>query len=149
MSVSQQFTEVLREWAGVFMRRSMNEFMGSLRDTGLTMPQLSTLIRLHFKGACPVSDIGADLGVTTAAASQLVERLVQSGLLERDEDPNDRRVKQVKLSAQGRTLILKGVEARTRWMRGLTDELSRDQQAAIVEALTLLTEAARKLEAKA
>ncbi len=71
----------------VFMRRSMHEFMDSMKDTGLSMPQLTTLIRLHYHGPCPISGIGDDLGVTTAAASQMVDRLVHLGLLDRTEAP--------------------------------------------------------------
>jgi len=146
MSSPNQFDEVLREWAEVFTHRSMREFMSAMRDTGLSMPQLSTLLRLHHEGGCAISEVGGHLGVTAAAASQLVERLVKSGLLERTERPGDRRVRELTLTDEGRALIQRGIEARLRWMQDLTTELSPDRQAAIVKALTYLTGAAKKLE---
>ncbi|MBI3760982.1 MAG: MarR family transcriptional regulator [Chloroflexi bacterium] len=142
----KQFTQVLHEWAEVFMRRSMRDFILFTKDTGLSNPQISTLMRLYYRGACGVSDIGSHTGVTNAAASQMVERLVQNGLLERTEDPRDRRVKQLTLTKKGRTLIEKGIEARRRWLEELTTALTEDQQTEIITALTYLTEAARKLE---
>lgn len=146
MSPSKQFSDVLSEWVGVFMRRSMRDFMHSMKDSGLSMPQLSTLMRLYYHESCGVSEIGSQLGVTNAAASQMIERLVRQGLLERTEHPNDRRAKQLKLTAKGRMLIAKAIESRRRWMEALTTALTREQQAAIITALTSLTEAAHKLE---
>jgi len=148
MSPSKQFSDVLSEWVGVFMRRSMRDFMHSMKDSGLSMPQLSTLMRLYYHAGCGVSEIGSQLGVTNAAASQMIERLVRQGLLERAEDPTDRRAKQLKLTPKGRTLITKAIEARRRWMEELTTALTREQQAGIITALTSLTEAARELEAE-
>src|SRR3972149_5862951 len=93
MADPQQFTQVLHDWAEIFMRRSMRDFIQSSKDSGLSVSQLSTLFRLHPKGFCGVSEIGDHLGITNAAASQMVERLVQLGLLERAVGTHDRRVK--------------------------------------------------------
>ena len=110
------------------------------------MPQLSTLMRLYHQGACGVSDIGSHLGVTNAAASQMIDRLVLQGLLERSEDPNDRRGKQIQVTPKGRKLIEDGIEARRLWMEELTTELTSDEQQLITHALILLTQAALRLE---
>lgn len=146
MSHSQKFTLVVREWSEVFMRRSMRDFFRFTKDTGLSNPQISTLMRLYYQGACGVSDIGAHLDVTNAAASQMIEKLVQSGLLERAEDHTDRRAKQITLSAKGRKLIEQSIEARRRWLEELTDAFTSAQQEAIIDALTNLTAAARESE---
>ena len=55
------------------------------------MPLLSLPMRLHYGGGCGVNDIGKGFGVSGAAVSQMVERLVQAGLVARVEDPDDRR----------------------------------------------------------
>ena len=83
------------------MGRSMRDFTTFMRNSGLSMPQVSALFRLYYQGQCGVTDIADHLDVTSAAASQMIERLVQQGLLERSEDPNDRRVKQIDLSPAG------------------------------------------------
>jgi len=112
------------------------------QQAGLSMSQLSTLIRLYYKGNCVVSDIADELGISNAAASQMVERLVSLGYLERAEDPKDRRHKNVTLSAEGQALIRESIETRWRWMESLTGALTPEQQAAISSALRILTEAA-------
>ena len=88
------------------------------------------------------------MSVTNAAASQMVDRLVQLGYLERAEDVNDRRMKQLTLTSKGRALIVKSLEARRRWLEDLVTALTPDQQAEIAEALALLTQAARELDAQ-
>ena len=128
------------------MRRSMQDMRELNRQTGLSMSQISTLFRIYRGGDCGVSDIGDDLGVTSAAASQMVDRLVHLGLLERSEDPKDRRNKPLKLTTQGQEVVCEIIDARQRWLEDLTAALTPDQQQAIVLALTALTHAARDLE---
>ena len=148
MSTAKQFNTALRDWAEIFMTHSMREWVRFVKSSGLSMPQFSTLMRLYYNGGCGISEISANLDVTAPAASQMVDRLVQMGLLERGEDPNDRRAKQVTLSAKGRALIEKGIEARNRWSEEQTTKLTAEQRGIVVEALTFLTEAASKLYSK-
>ena len=137
-------TEVIREWSEVFMHRSMRDFKRFMDATGLSFSQISILMRLVHGGNAGVSEIGGQLGVTNAAASQAVDRLVQLGLIERTEDPKDRRAKRLALTQKGRALVEKGVRARSHWIESLTDALTPEQQNVIVSALTLLTEVSRK-----
>jgi DNA-binding MarR family transcriptional regulator len=137
------FTDVIREWSEVFMQRSMHDFRKFMEETGLSFSQINILMRLLHGGNTGVSEIGSQLGVTNAAASQAVDRLVQLGLIERTEDPEDRRAKKLALTPKGHTLIEKGIEVRSRWVEGITDALTPEQQGMIISALTLLTAAAR------
>jgi DNA-binding MarR family transcriptional regulator len=144
MSSHEQFTEVLHTWVKVFMERSMTDFKRFMDESDLSPSQVNILMRLHFRGMCDVSEIGEQLGVTNAAASQAVDRLVGLGLIERTEDPDDRRAKRLTLTQKGRTLIEQGIEARSKWIEGLMDVLTSEQQNMIISALTLLTKAAHK-----
>jgi DNA-binding MarR family transcriptional regulator len=146
MTGSLQFNQVLRQWTEVVMGRSMRDFGAYMRNHGLSMPHVLLLYRLYYQGPCGVSDIADHLAVTNAAASQTIERLVQQGLLERSEDPNDRRAKQIALSPAGWQLIHDGIEARARWMVELTTVLSPEEQDTIVAALDALTSAAIRLD---
>jgi len=145
---TERFSEIMREWAEVFMRRSMGDIVQLSKQSGLSMSQLGALFRLHRSGFCGVSNIGDHLGVTHAAASQMVDRLVQQGLLERAEDLDDRRVKKITLSPKGRKLVEESIEARRRWVEQLTDKLTVEEQESISAALVTLTAAARSLENK-
>ncbi len=142
MHSSREFESALRAWASVFMRRSVHEFMVAMKDSGLSTSQLNTMMRLHYRGSCPVSGISDELGLTAAAASQIVDRLAGMGLIERNEDPTDRRVRQVRLTAKGRGLVARGVEARLAWVRDLATRIPERELGGIIHALARLTEAA-------
>jgi DNA-binding MarR family transcriptional regulator len=144
MSSTKVLTEVIREWSEVFMQRSMRDFRKFMDMTGLSFSQINILMGLVHGVNTGVSEIGEQLGVTNAAASQAVDRLVQLDLIERTEDPEDRRAKRLALTQKGRALIEQGVEARSNWTKSLTDALTPEQQIMIISALTLLTAAARK-----
>jgi DNA-binding MarR family transcriptional regulator len=144
MSPTKVLTDVIREWSEVFMQRSMRDFRRFMLTTGLSFSQINILMRLVHRGSTSVSEVGEQLGITSAAASQAVDRLVQLGLIVRTEDPEDRRAKQLALTQKGRDLIDQGVEARSKWVEGVTDTLSSEQQNMIISALILLTSAAQK-----
>lgn len=146
MSPGPSLSQVLHDWTEIYMRRSFRDFKHFMDEHDLSPSQAGTLMRLHHCGVEGVSDIGEHLGITAPAASQMVERLVQAGLLERREDPNDRRFKHIALTVQGAALIASGIAARRKWLERVTAELGPEEQQTVAGALTLLVNAARKLE---
>jgi DNA-binding MarR family transcriptional regulator len=140
------FTQTLRAWMDVFMHRSWQGMNHFAKSTGLSMPQFSIMMQLHYRGACGISEISERFDVTAAAASQLAEKLVQAGHLERTEDPNDRRAKLLTLSAKGKELIEQGIEERYLWMNDLATTLTTEDQKKVGEALILLTNAVKEME---
>jgi len=65
-------------------------------------------------------------------------------MIRRTEDPQDRRAKLLELTQDGRVLIEKGVDLRSKWIETLTDDLSAEEQEMITSSLIILTKAARK-----
>ena len=86
MSDETQLNQTLQDWSEVYMRHSFREFKQFMDANGLSPSQVITLFRLYHSGPCGVSEIGSQLGVTNAASSQLIDRLVGLGLIERTED---------------------------------------------------------------
>lgn len=146
MTENDRFNEVLLEWVKVFVHRSMREFSHWMNDCGLSRSQIGALMEVFHKEQCPVTEIGKDLGITTPAASQLVDRLVNMELMERKEDPEDRRAKIVTLSKDGRTLIRQGMSARVDWMEDLSEVLSEAQIIEITQSLDHLIAAANEID---
>jgi DNA-binding MarR family transcriptional regulator len=148
MTNSVMFSQSLRAWMDVFMHRSMRGWNHFAKSTGLSMPQISILMQLHHKGPCGMSEVSNRFDISAAAASQLVEKLVHAGYLDRAEDPSDRRAKLLTLSAKGEELIQRGTEERYHWLDDLTSKLSTVEQTKVVEALDILTKAAQTMEVK-
>jgi DNA-binding MarR family transcriptional regulator len=87
--------------------RVVQDFMRFMRRTGLSMPQVHALVHIYHSPdrECQLAEIGGLTASSKAAASQLVERLVQQGLVERAEDPRDRRNTKLRLTAKSLKLI--------------------------------------------
>jgi DNA-binding MarR family transcriptional regulator len=145
-SSSDQFSEVLHGWVKVFMRRNGQDYKHFMDETGLSFSQVNTLMRLHFAGQADISDVSQQMGITNAAASQLVERMVRMGLLDRMADPIDRRIKRLALTPEGHALAEKLVDIRRKWMETFTNSLTSRQREAISDALQVLTDAAQNVE---
>jgi DNA-binding MarR family transcriptional regulator len=112
----------------------------------LSMSQIGALFRIHREGGCGVTDLGDDLGVTSAAASQMLERLVQQKLVLRSEDPADRRVKQLVLTEMGLHTIGEIIHFRQDWLNDLAKILSPAEKEQLTAALKLLTDKMNQME---
>ena len=146
MDSTDQFIPVLNQWIAVFMHRSMQNLNRFSKERGISMSQIFALTFVHHQGTCGVSDLGEGLGVSNAAASQLIDKLVQQNMIERIEDPTDRRSKQLSLTTKGIQLIKDSFVARYSWFHELKNKLSEDEKTQIISTLNLLIDKSRELE---
>jgi DNA-binding MarR family transcriptional regulator len=144
MSTEILFNQTLQDWSEVYMRHSFREFKQFMDANGLSPSQVITLFRLYHGGPCGVSEIGTQLGVTNAASSQMIDRLVVLGLIERTEDPSDRRAKRLTIALKGKNMLEQGIATRRKWMEALTTQLTPEQRLTVIAALTVLTSCAAR-----
>jgi DNA-binding MarR family transcriptional regulator len=145
MPPNDPLVDSLRKWTEIFMHRSMRNFIRYARESGLSMSQLGALFHIQH-GISGVTDLGEDIGITNAAASQMLERLVQMQLIQRSEDPHDRRVKQIVLTEKGQMVVQESIHARLNWFDDLAAMLSEGEKGQIVSALEILVENANRFE---
>ena len=136
---------ILREWIGAFMRRSMRSLILYMKANDLSMTQVGALFQIN-RGRSNVSDLAEGLGITIAAASQMLERLVQQNLVLRSEDPQDRRVKQFVLTDKGRRIIQESVEARQGWPEDFVSLLSEREKEQIAAAVKIMIAKTNQLD---
>lgn len=146
MRGSDEVAGALRELTEVFMHRSMGAVVYIARQHGLSMSHVGALFQLSHRGTSSVSNIGDRLGVTTAAASQMLERLVRHGLIARSEDPTDRRAKQVVLTEQGGRFVDEAMKARQRWFQSVAEEMSAKERRTVVTGLRILLDKIRRAD---
>jgi DNA-binding MarR family transcriptional regulator len=137
---------IMRHFMDIAMHYSMRASGHFIKARGLSMPQFSILMQLHHRGVCGMSEVSERFEITPAAASQLVDKLVQSGLIQREEDPNDRRAKSLKLTEKGQELVLEGIEERYRWVEPLAAGLAPEERAIVAQALNIMTRTAGESE---
>ncbi len=111
------------------------------------MSQIAAMIKLNKGVVCGVTDLGDELGVSSAAASQLLERMVQQGSVERTEDPLDRRSKRIVLTDEGRKALEETMSAKQQWIRSLASALDETELARVTEALAILVGKSKMLAA--
>ena len=133
----------LQEWIEVSMDRSIRDFIRYSRESGLSISQLGALFHIHRRGSSGVTDLGDHLGVTSPAASQMLERLVQQDLILRSVDPSDRRVKQIVLTAKGLQVLHESIRARQMWLYDVAESLSNPEKKTMIAALNVLIDKAQ------
>ena len=138
--MTDTLSPTLLQWNQIVMRHAMKRMIFYAKQNNYSMEMLNVMMRLHYRGACGVGDLGGEMGVSSAAASQLLDKMVQQGLALRIEDPQDRRNKRISLTEQGAEVVQKAIEARQAWMGPLVAELAPEQQEEIRRALNVLIE---------
>lgn len=87
-----------------------------------------------------VSTLAAGLGVSLATASQVVTDLEASGLVERSEDPTDRRRTLVQVAETHRALAETLLDTRFRPVQRALDRMRPAEQRSLVRGLEILAE---------
>ena len=145
MSSKDPLISVLHDWIGIFMHRSTRGHVRYAREKSLSRSMLGTLHFLRHHGNAGVSDLGEHLGVSNAASSQMVERLVEEGLLERVEDQEDRRMKKISLTDKGVAVLKDSITARLDWIEDLAQELNPEEKDQITTAIQIMIDKVREL----
>ncbi len=138
------FYTTFRDWTELFMQRSMHGYIHYVREKGLRMSVIGTLHHLKRADHVGVSDLGEHLGVSSAAASQMLDRLVETGLITRAEDPRDRRMKRITITDAGSKILEESVNARLNWLKELGERFNNDEKEQLTAAMRLMIEKARE-----
>jgi DNA-binding MarR family transcriptional regulator len=117
----------------------LERMIGLLRSLSqpdqLSMTSASTLATLDREGSSRLTVLAARQGVTQPAMTQLVARLQESGLVHREPDPADGRVVQVSITAEGKALLARRRERRSRHLAAMLAQLDPGHRAALAAAL--------------
>jgi DNA-binding MarR family transcriptional regulator len=114
-------------------------------DPGITMAQMRVLMLLSVVGEMRMSDLAHELGVSLSTLSSVVDRLVDTNLAARRDDPRDRRSVLVSLAAAGAKVLDSFQELGVAHLRELLDHLSADEAEAVTRAVDVLVVAARRI----
>src|SRR4051812_3683474 len=103
-----------------------------LEDSGLSMTQCKALLELGGLGleAEPrqVSELAEAFGVSVPSMSRAVDALVREGLATRVEDAEDRRVRRIAITPQGKKLVETLVELRQAGIEAFVATLTAGQR---------------------
>ncbi len=102
---------------------------------GITATQLNALKLLQSVGDISLSDLSKRMSATNSAITGLVDRMVQAGLVAREQSPEDRRVWKIKLTAEGRAMAKKVDVAPWEILRDALSALPQTELDALIKTL--------------
>jgi len=121
-----------------------------IESLGLGLSDFAVLEELLHKGPLPVNTIGSLIRLTSGSITAAVDRLENKHLVERRNDPGDRRARLVHLTPAGQELISRAFDDHEAAMEQATSGLSAGERVEAIELLRKLGRAAQEMsEAKA
>ena len=149
--------------AGPADHQALRLWLRLLTCANLVEAPLRQKLRLQFEGSLPRFDLMAQLDrhagglkmrelskrlmVTGGNVTGLTNRLVAEGLVERRDDPGDRRTSTVQLTAEGKRQFRTMAKAHETWVAELFRGLTAAQQVQLFELLGALKQSLRSAPA--
>jgi DNA-binding MarR family transcriptional regulator len=127
--------------AGYLMRTANMGTFNTIAELDLSFTQIKALCALETADSeRSVKALAESLGVSLAAMSRAVDGLFERGLVGREEDPTDRRMKRVRLTDAGRAVPQALNDARLSALQELMSALDDEEATALEHALALILE---------
>lgn len=112
----------------------------------LTYNQYKMLLTIADKGKCPLNLLAKELRIAMSSASEMVDRLVQLGLVHRSIDEGNRRQVTIVTSPRGDELILELQRGIIENYRALLCKLPEEDSERLLQAFETLADVMGKLE---
>jgi DNA-binding MarR family transcriptional regulator len=107
----------------------------------VTLPQLRVLVIVASRTAPNLGAIANGLGVHPSNATRAVDRLVSAGLLDRSDDPTDRRNLLLKLTGKGQALVDHVMDRRRTAIAAILERMPPSRRRSLVPAMRAFAEA--------
>jgi DNA-binding MarR family transcriptional regulator len=147
-AAQMEIEEVLNNFAEFMSGLMIDRHQRHVAELELTLPQVQAL-RVLRRGPVPTGQLAAELGCSAPAITQLTDRLIRKGLIERRTAESDRRTVLIALSAKGTSVVDEFRHRRSRIFCEALGRFSDKEQAEIIKALKMVTTALEDCETEA
>jgi len=121
----------------VSSRKLAAELLELWHELDISITQMKTLHVLAEGGSeVSVKELSDRLGLSLPGASRIVDALMRRGWLERREDPDDRRMKRIGITAEGRKALDRIETARLAGLEDYAASLTPEQRTRLSSALS-------------
>ena len=125
------------------INRDMRQYtLDAWMELNLTIPQLKSLFFIANQGSTNFTKLASALGVTPSNVTGIVDRLVEQGLVSRQENPEDRRMLMLRVTDKGEAIIADLRERRASHISEILAHLSSEELNIVVKGFNLLAKAA-------
>lgn len=104
-------------------------------DDVVTVPQLRVMMMIATRGAMNLAGVAAGLAVSPSNASRICDRLLKVGMVDRRDDPADRRNIALTLTAEGQDLIDRVIHHRRNAIRRVLRQMPPEQRTLLTVVL--------------
>ncbi|MGE5381372.1 MAG: MarR family winged helix-turn-helix transcriptional regulator [Methylocystaceae bacterium] len=125
-----QFSNFVCFRLGTLSRRIARYYNNRFAELGITLGQSFVLFSLLEHDGSNVKEIANAVQLDSPAVTGLVDRLIKEGLVERREDPGDRRSIQVYLTGNGRQIANKAMVIAQEFNLHMTEDQDQEFMAA-------------------
>ena len=140
-------TEVLNAFGEVMAKMMIDHHQRQIEALDLTLLQ-GQLLRVLRRGPQPTGKLAAELHVSASAITQLTDRLIRKGLIEREAAASDRRSVIIRLSAKGSKMIEEFRKRRGVFFREALAQLNEKEQARVIAAMKTVIRALESYDQK-
>ena len=147
-SAAREVGEVLSSFTEIMSGLMMDQYQKQLTELELTLPQAQVL-RVLRRGPLQTGQLAAEMKISAPAITQLTDRLIRKGLIERHAAADDRRCVIVALSEEGRQLVDRFRERRREIFDEALAELSEAERRQAFEVLEKVVKALESYDAGA
>jgi DNA-binding MarR family transcriptional regulator len=141
----EETIETILKLADRLFRKLLPTVPRELLQIDVTMSQMKIMLILFIIGPMRMSDLAADLQVTLATATGLVDRLVEKDIVIRESQADDRRVVLCQLSDNGRKIVSGIWESARSNTRSLLQNLGTGKLEMLTEVLEAMLQSADRV----
>jgi DNA-binding MarR family transcriptional regulator len=153
-NISEQFIELMQKFICmrpkmilpehvIQFRKKMQGLKSKMEGIGSSPEEHASLFRILIllsQSATPLtmSELSAELNVPMSTATRIVDGLVRGEMVERINDPSDRRVVRVSMSKNGRELYEQGMSYNKQRINRLLKAFSSEEQIQLLKLMNKL-----------
>lgn len=147
-SEAEKLEGILNSFAEVMSMIMLDLHQRHLAELDLTLPQAQVLRVLRRNGSVPTGHLAAELRISAPAVTQLTDRLIRKGLIERQTAVGDRRTVLVALSGKGKRLVDQFRKRRREIFSRALARMSEAERMEVIASLEKVVAALEQYEAK-
>lgn len=141
-----EFADKMNSVMPVIMKEFARRQADELYKGKITLQQFLILNLLHKESQPKMTALAHFMGVTTAAMTGVVERLVREGYVVRESQLDDRRIIKVRLTSKGTELVIKVNEQRRKMIINIFGKISATERQDYLRTLIHIKEILSKEE---
>lgn len=142
--MSEKGSEILRELIRIVVRHLGILEKNDATCCGVSLAQCHAIVEIGRNEIVSLGDLANTLGLDKSTMSRTTNNLVDSELVNRDLDQENRRYVNIQLTEKGQTVFKTIEESMSEYYEGIFNAIPEEKRAQVLESLMILKEAVDK-----